>query len=170
MSSVSKRVFFKIQPSSANPNGHGEPRPDEGESTNVHCSEPHMSFLLNDSGLNRQAGGVLPPVDFGKNPNKKTLVLDLDGTLFHADFKPTPGGYDFTLSLEGYDEPLYVSKRPGVDKLLQELGSTGLYEIVIFTAGVECYANAVVDKILDLLPPSQQATTNTSIIPRTHRL
>jgi len=108
---------------------------------------------------------VLPPMA-GGNPNKKTLVLDLDGTLVHTSLEPMPAGYDFILNLEGYDEPFYVLKRPGVDELLLQLGSTGMYEIVIFTAGLKCYADAVVDKILNSLPSSE----NRNIIPPTHRL
>ena len=119
-------------------------------------------------GSSNKKENVLPPMA-GGNPNKKTLVLDLDGTLVHTSLMPMPLGYHFTInvSVQGCDKPLYVVKRPGVDQLLLQLGSTGLYEIVIFTASHKAYADAVLDKILDSLPSNSQGR---NLIPPTHRI
>jgi hypothetical protein len=40
-------------------------------------------------------------------------------------------------------------RRPGVDGLLQHLGATGLYEIVLLTATSKEYVDVVVDTMLD---------------------
>ena len=45
----------------------------------------------NDNSSETQCG-VLPPMAAGAKPNKKTLVLDLDGTLVHATRTPMPAG------------------------------------------------------------------------------
>lgn len=163
-----------MQSSTTDNSDHGVVVQEEGESSNANANAgTHVPPLsLNDSNENETfddlaGGGVLPPLA-GGNPNKKTLVLDLDGTLVDTVCTDSPAGYDFCINL---DKPFYVFKRPGVDELLQHLGSTGLYEIVIFTAGTKPYADAVVDKILDSLPPNEHNNvTNRNIIPPTHRL
>ncbi|GLJ07490.1 hypothetical protein SUGI_0068140 [Cryptomeria japonica] len=78
--------------------------------------------------------------------NLKTLVLDIDDTLIHTSSHPKKR-FDFTfeLSVEGKARKFFVLKRPGVENLLQELSK--LYEIVIFTAADEKYANAVLEKL-----------------------
>ena len=127
----------------------------------------------NDNSSETQCG-VLPPMAAGANPiNKKTLVLDLDGTLVHVTTTPMKGGYDFSITFKGRERPsFYVLKRPGVDELLQQLGATGLYEIVVFTAASRIYANALVDCLLDSLPETDSSHNNgnRNIIPRSHRL
>jgi len=78
---------------------------------------------------------------------KKTLVLDLDETLVHSSFRPVPGP-DFVISIEldGVTHRVYVQKRPGVDQFLEQVG--GKFEVVVFTASLDKYANPVLD-ILD---------------------
>lgn len=67
---------------------------------------------------------------------KKCLVLDLDETLVHSTFQPTPTA-DLVVPVhlgEGIFQPIYVSKRPGVDAFLQTV--TELFEVIIFTASL----------------------------------
>ncbi|XP_002979786.2 probable C-terminal domain small phosphatase [Selaginella moellendorffii] len=82
-----------------------------------------------------------PPLD----PNKPTLVLDMDNTLIHArEGKATLRLFSGkVVPLERY----MVAKRPGVDEFLRDMAK--LYEIVVFTAAMQYYA----DKILDKLDP-----------------
>ncbi|EAR96666.2 NLI interacting factor-like phosphatase (macronuclear) [Tetrahymena thermophila SB210] len=87
---------------------------------------------INNYELNRQLatqeefeGPFLPPA---KNDNVYTLVLDLDETLIH--FVDTPVGGHFLM-------------RPFLEMFLKEMSK--IYEIVIFTVGMENYANWVID-------------------------
>ena len=69
----------------------------------------------------------LPPI----NPNYKyTLVLDLDETLVHyiAD-----------------KESAYIQIRPGAEEFIKDLSK--YYEIIIFTAALQTYADLVIDGI-----------------------
>jgi TFIIF-interacting CTD phosphatase-like protein len=78
---------------------------------------------------------TLPPVDPpylppAKNPNGYTLVLDLDETLVHYYEHNGEGKYRI---------------RPGCDKFLREMAQ--LYEVVIFTAAMQDYADWVLNTI-----------------------
>ena len=90
----------------------------------------------------------LPPL---KAPGLKTVFLDLDETLVHsvlANGLPPPGGYDFVVRplLDGERVTFYVVKRPFVDEFLEFL-SVNVFEIVVFTAGIEEYASLVLEKL-----------------------
>uniref|UniRef100_A0A7C9AKM4 Protein-serine/threonine phosphatase n=1 Tax=Opuntia streptacantha TaxID=393608 RepID=A0A7C9AKM4_OPUST len=86
----------------------------------------------------------LPPLQDRK---KKTVFLDLDETLIHSSPDPPPEKFDFIVrpQIDGEIMNFYVLKRPGVDELLEFL--SGKFEIVIFTAGLEEYASAVLDEL-----------------------
>jgi Dullard-like phosphatase family protein len=81
-------------------------------------------------------GLPLPPT------TRKTLFLDMDETLIcHVPLNgKKPSQYDFATQY------CYVTKRPGVDKLLQ-VASDHDYEIVIFTAGGRNYASPIIDRL-----------------------
>ena len=70
----------------------------------------------------------LPPLNAERH--KFSLVVDLDETLVHCDWDTGS---------------TYVNVRPYLDYFLDRLGD--LYEIIIFTASVEEYANFVLEKI-----------------------
>lgn len=80
-------------------------------------------------------------------PTKKyTLVLDLDETLIHTTREPTTIfdlKVDVTIDQSCYT--VYVRKRPFLDVFLATMSR--YYELVIFTAGVRRYADAVVDAV-----------------------
>lgn len=88
---------------------------------------------------------LLPPLS-PENIGKKCLVLDLDETLVHSSFKPVAQA-DFIIPVE-IDEKfhdVYVLKRPGVDAFFERLN--GQFEIVVFTASLDMYADPVMDKL-----------------------
>ncbi|KAH3762258.1 carboxy-terminal domain RNA polymerase II polypeptide A small phosphatase 2 [Pelomyxa schiedti] len=87
---------------------------------------------------------LLPPQNRAPGQWKKTLVLDLDETLIHSSLVPVPNtDFTFTLQVEGQTVTVYVSKRPGVDQFLRELKEK--FELVVFTASIPQYADAVLD-------------------------
>ena len=107
-----------------------------------------------------QQGGTGVPLDEHGQPcpllsqisnqdaTRKCLVLDLDETLVHSSFKMVPNA-DFVVpvEIEGIMHNVYVIKRPGVDEFLRLMGQ--IYEVVIFTASLNKYADPVID-ILDI--------------------
>lgn len=92
---------------------------------------------------------LLPPQ---KIPERKCLVIDLDETLIHSSFHIAVSSADFVIDLElGQGiEKVYVQKRPGVDEFLEAVSE--VYEVVIFTASLPSYANAVIN----LLDPERK--------------
>lgn len=81
-----------------------------------------------------------------KYSQKKTLVLDLDETLVRSTTsQPIDYPYDYTFLIEINDDihQVYVTKRPYVDYFLNQIAH--LYNVVIFTAGVQQYADVVTD-------------------------
>ncbi|KAI5476806.1 protein phosphatase [Pseudohyphozyma bogoriensis] len=104
-------------------------------------------------------GGMGIPLDEDGNPRpllgelvegmegRKCLVLDLDETLVHSSFKRMSFPADFVIPvmIENQSHVVYVLKRPGVDDFLKAMGL--LYEIVIFTASLSLYADAVLDQL-----------------------
>lgn len=82
---------------------------------------------------------------------RHTLVLDLDETLVHAtssitsSYIPSEGDFHVSVGYEGSPVDIFVRVRPGLQLFLSEVGR--LFEVVLFTAGVEPYASAVLDVI-----------------------
>jgi len=96
------------------------------------------------------AGPALLPPPSRDTMGKRCLVIDLDETLVHTERQPSgfPGGkYDFKISVRvgASTFPMYVSKRPGCDDFLRRASEN--YELIIFTASVEAYCSAVMEKI-----------------------
>ena len=138
--------------------------------TQVPQNGPMMSMGMSDPELEQemfaeeqrliQQGGTGIPVDENVQPcpllaqvsaldaSRKCLVLDLDETLVHSSFKMVPNA-DFVVpvEIEGIVHNVYVIKRPGVDEFLRLMGQ--IYEVVIFTASLNKYADPVID-ILDM--------------------
>uniref|UniRef100_A0A6U4M5P6 FCP1 homology domain-containing protein n=2 Tax=Hemiselmis andersenii TaxID=464988 RepID=A0A6U4M5P6_HEMAN len=93
--------------------------------------------------FNAEEEGYLLPEKAPGDP-KLTLVLDLDETLVHSSFKPVPNA-DFVVPVEvdGTVHRVFVCKRPGVDAFMKTVGE--LFEVVVFTASLDKYANPVLD-------------------------
>lgn len=77
-----------------------------------------------------------------KKVNKKIMVLDLDETLIHSQHTSRIH-YDFMINVVIDSQPaqFYVYKRPHLDFFLKMVSQW--YEVVIFTASIEAYGNAV---------------------------
>lgn len=88
---------------------------------------------------------ILPPQALGAK-GRPTLVLDLDETLVHSSFQPI-SHEDFCISLEinGKMVQIHVQKRPKVDFFLEKVGE--LFEVVIFTASLQRYADPIIDRL-----------------------
>jgi carboxy-terminal domain RNA polymerase II polypeptide A small phosphatase len=78
---------------------------------------------------------LLPPIH-PSDSGKKCLIIDLDETLVHSSFKPTPIKADFVVPVEidGIKHDVYVLKRPHVDEFLKRMGE--IFECVLFTASL----------------------------------
>jgi len=93
-------------------------------------------------------GSMLLPPQAGSS--KPCLVLDLDETLVHSQRKPCsePAGSDFfdiSFRFSTSTFHMRVSKRPGCDDFLRQAAED--YELVIFTASVAPYCQAVMEKL-----------------------
>ncbi|EAY10680.1 NLI interacting factor-like phosphatase family protein [Trichomonas vaginalis G3] len=88
------------------------------------------------------ADGLLLPPQLSNDRGKICLVLDLDETLVHSSFLAIPhADYRFDIGIDQSPVGVFVCVRPGAEKFLKELGS--LYEIIIFTASCQVYADPV---------------------------
>jgi len=112
--------------------------------------EPEEPSMTEEERIEMELSGLI-----GRNPTslKHCLVLDLDETLVHSSFRPV-NKCDFVLNInmDGIMHKVYVLKRPGVDEFLEEMAK--YYELVIFTASLDKYANP----LLDLLDPKGLVT------------
>jgi RNA polymerase II subunit A small phosphatase-like protein len=85
---------------------------------------------------------------------RKTLILDVDETLVHSSFTPTPTAQIMLpIDIEGRICNIYVQVRPNCCEFINEVGK--YYEVVIFTASLSKYANPLMD-ILDPLDVAPQ--------------
>eukprot|EP00996_Jenningsia_fusiforme_P000388 NODE_1332_length_1581_cov_57.500653_g1196_i0.p1 GENE.NODE_1332_length_1581_cov_57.500653_g1196_i0~~NODE_1332_length_1581_cov_57.500653_g1196_i0.p1 ORF type:complete len:358 (+),score=47.82 NODE_1332_length_1581_cov_57.500653_g1196_i0:253-1326(+) len=74
------------------------------------------------------------------------LVLDLDETLVHSCFRPTPfADVILPVELKNSVHHAYVLKRPGVEEFLRRMSD--LFEVVIFTASLQEYADPLLDEL-----------------------
>ncbi|CRG97436.1 NLI interacting factor-like phosphatase, putative [Plasmodium gallinaceum] len=102
--------------------------------------------LLNINYENYNSNKYLLGKQKEKDKGKKTIVLDLDETLVHSSLKKEKeNSFKVDIDLDDGQYFIYVNKRPGVDDFFKEISK--YYEVVIFTASLSTYANAVIDKI-----------------------
>lgn len=97
-------------------------------------------------------------IEFGDRKRDKTLILDMDETLIHAEILPESAkpikDVDFTITLKNINEEsgkeetyiVYVKIRPFYDECMENLAN--YYELVVFTAAEQDYADAILD-VLD---------------------
>jgi Dullard-like phosphatase family protein len=88
---------------------------------------------------------------------KITLTLDIDETLVHASMQPRPGlRYDAIVHVN--DGPnsgdIYVAFRPHLHTFLRAVAP--LFEVVVFTASLSCYA----DPLMDTIDPDKTLVTD----------
>ena len=86
---------------------------------------------------------LLPPPE---NPDRISIVLDLDETLVHSSFVEIANP-DFRFMLNAYPNPVpvYVLVRPHATEFLEKLAEK--FELIIFTASNQAYADYVIDQI-----------------------
>jgi len=89
---------------------------------------------------------LLPPKS--PNDNRKTLVLDLDETLVHCFLdQGEDTSYDWTFQVDSetglFD--VFCRVRPHLEEFLKECAN--MFELVLFTASQDNYANKVLDHV-----------------------
>eukprot|EP01062_Namystynia_karyoxenos_P012282 TRINITY_DN14410_c0_g2_i1.p1 TRINITY_DN14410_c0_g2~~TRINITY_DN14410_c0_g2_i1.p1 ORF type:complete len:393 (+),score=107.60 TRINITY_DN14410_c0_g2_i1:124-1179(+) len=84
-----------------------------------------------------------PQKSFGGR--RKTLVIDLDETLVHSCFEPCMSDLRVPMTMDGQRYIAYVKKRPGCNEFLRK--ATELFEVIIWTASLSCYASPVIDEL-----------------------
>jgi len=84
----------------------------------------------------------LPPIE---DPDKYTLVLDLDETLVHCSTEPTlTSDVNFSLEFNGVKFTVAAKFRPHLKHFLETVSKQ--YELVIFTASQKVYADQVISR------------------------
>lgn len=88
--------------------------------------------------------------------SKKTLILDLDETLIHADFDQKFASHDQLISFNynGNEVTVPINLRPGLLKFLENISEN--FEVFVFTASIKEYA----DTILNFLDPENKIFKN----------
>ena len=87
-----------------------------------------------------------PPISPPHPSKRLTLVLDLDETLVHSSFQPVSHeDFGIALEIDGKMVQIHVQKRPKVDYFLEKVGE--LFEVVIFTASLQRYADPIIDRL-----------------------
>jgi len=78
--------------------------------------------------------------------NRKKLVLDLDETLISSSLKHS-AKHDISVNVTiyGVSSSFFIRKRPHVDHFLETVSQW--YELIVFTASLSPYANAVLDQL-----------------------
>lgn len=89
----------------------------------------------------RRQNYLLPP-QLPKHFGLPTVVLDLDETLVHS-FELSQGQADFTVQVK--EKNWAVKCRPYAAEFLQKVSK--LYEVVVFTASLSCYADKIIDAL-----------------------
>jgi len=91
---------------------------------------------------------ALPPLDYDVLPSIPPicLVLDLDETLVHCTVEPvSDADMVFPVEFNGTDYQVHVRCRPFLQEFLEAVSRK--FEVVIFTASQQVYADKLLDKI-----------------------
>lgn len=110
---------------------------------NLCCPRYRHAYRIASLSISTSEVALLPPT---LEPQRKTLLLDLDETLVHVTQDPTEK-YTFSLLLDIKDKPtpFYISVRPYLDQFLTEVSP--FFEVILFTAAEKVYADPIVDAI-----------------------
>ena len=88
---------------------------------------------------------MLPPA-LPQHEGKMCLVLDLDETLVHSNFKAVAGAdLVVPVRLGAAVHPVHVMARPGLVNFMEVVARH--FEVVVFTASVDYYANPLLDRL-----------------------
>lgn len=90
---------------------------------------------------------LLKSIDLGKAPSgKKLLIFDMDETLVAAKFEGhVPSKFVETFNFDYMGSKIYVRLRPYLVDCLEKLAA--YFEIIVFTAGQQEYADNILDYI-----------------------
>ena len=107
-------------------------------------------FIKNLPPLSSLPPHRIPPLPVKSVSHRITLALDLDETLVHCSITPiAKPNFTFSVHFNNADYTVYVKTRPGMLHFLQQVARW--YEVVIFTASQQVYA----DKLLDIIDPQR---------------
>ncbi|OJA16808.1 hypothetical protein AZE42_04767 [Rhizopogon vesiculosus] len=139
-----------VQVSKTSSNHQSEDSTDSDDDVEVNtdeiCDDEDM-ILIRNGGAGIPIGSasrflIYSPVHAGR----KCLVLDLDETLVHSNFRAIPDpDFIVPVEIENRWHNMYVQKRPGVDEFLRQMGE--MYEVVVYTASLSAYADPVMDHL-----------------------
>jgi|Transcript_40371 CTD small phosphatase-like protein 2 len=89
---------------------------------------------------------MLKSMQLGTKTKDKFLIFDMDETLVAAKFEGyIPSGFEPTFTFPFRGTEIQVRLRPYVQDVLEKLAQW--YEIVVFTAGEQEYADSILDYI-----------------------
>lgn len=123
-------------------------------------SQKYEVFNKNGSSVADHADGVWSPPCDRKTSNgalsnstrsskstgrRKTLIIDLDETLIHSVFEPCASDMQVPMIMDGHHYTAYVMVRPGCAEFMKK--AVEQFDVVIWTASLECYAGGVIDRI-----------------------
>ncbi|OAX41518.1 NIF-domain-containing protein [Rhizopogon vinicolor AM-OR11-026] len=129
-----------VQVSKTSPNHPSEDGTDSDDDVEVNTDE-----ICDDEDMDGVPRPLLPPIA-PVHAGRKCLVLDLDETLVHSNFRAIPDpDFIVPVEIERHWHNMYVQKRPGVDEFLRQMGE--MYEVVVYTASLSAYADPVMDHL-----------------------
>lgn len=109
-----------------------------------YCSELHDKHKLDNEAYQEEI--MLKSIELGKKTKQKLLILDMDETMVSARFRSRlPQGFKDEFSIDFQGQEICVCIRPYLAECLERLSK--LYEIVVFTAGVQEYADMILDVV-----------------------
>lgn len=103
-----------------------------------------LCFFRHTAAVERETLGLL-----GNEQTHYTLVLDIDETLvYSALIKPSAYDIELEFVLNDGSVVMYASKRPYLKEFMKVAGE--LFDVVLFTASLQEYANEIVASFQDL--------------------
>lgn len=89
---------------------------------------------------------MLKSLELGKKTKAKLLIFDMDETLVAAKFDDRiPKNFQASFSFDYQGSEIQVRLRPFLVHALEKLSE--MFEMIVFTAGMQEYADAILDKI-----------------------
>lgn len=142
-----QNIDIKLGDSAEDHNADNQKQDIDNNKTNENkCCRCSSNVKVRSDRIPLPKKGLLLPQQRPEDEGKICLVLDLDETLVHSCFLAIPhADFKFALGDKTNSICVFVCIRPGAEKFLSVLGN--LYEIVIFTASCQAYADKVIDFI-----------------------
>ncbi len=107
------------------------------------CNDLKLKYKETDD---HQEAVMMKSLELGKKTKEKTLILDMDETLIAAKFEgKQQKNFKTSFSFDFQNTQIHVRLRPYLADALEKLAQ--IYEIVVFTAGVQEYADPILDRI-----------------------